>query len=1180
MTRAHQVRFAPKPGTHRHRVQLAIRPTGPKPVADDTAGRWLAGVGLFGTRDGASALALLRDESRRVRGVALCTAPLACDDAQATEALTTAWSVRGERRLLRRMNRQGRKPAIDAFLDRLAADGQLRDLVDDLAFGSEACVRRHLAHALDRPSERFWAGLAIGHPGVFGELVLARWRAVPGEGDPVTRQLTDRFHGRLAERVPDVALELATLLLDRGIEPARVVWTELLRRRTDATVELAIRHAARLPFGVLANRAKQLAPSTLARIMAHAPRLLGDLARVRTMSADRQQALATAWCETSDRFPAEGTYLLRYLRPSAEREQAYQRWTIAARDRDGIIDARAIAALPIELAAREARRQMTANVALQIDPTRRIAGVARFLAWDELEGAIADHLGHPEGAIRALALTELLANPGVYPDDPSLPGRALALVLARKFEQDPVRLAMFTTLARWPRRVWRAEHLKAVAQAVRDALDASDLSIGTAAAAESVIVRLFGVDPAWAATWLATLIKERGTIHDPNLGAKLSDADITAAAPQLVAIAKTWTTQERVYWLVAFANGLGARMRLVTGLGELIARARDATPYEWYATQLTEVLLRHDPARHAETLAATIARYRKRDWHTAIFAVAQLHGIVGKQQARDRDRRRPVLDPAISAALAEIARELDPKYAPTALGLLRRRDPETYDAVVADCVKRDESVAIVPDVHRWLHRHRQDLLGPYVEDRKIRGAWATGNTGWILPFGDGFFRWSPAQVEKLATKLESIVRDHERDTPSVFAALTIWPRMEYASMDRLCALASDPRPAVQEKAIRVLARCDAGQGVPTLLECLGDARARFAIYGLRRALFGMIPDHALALLAGLPMTKVTVAKEVVRLTGELRAAGAFARLEQLAAGRLHRDIRIALLRALWDHLDRERTWTIFEAAVADPDWVVASRLADIPANRLTAALDRRLAALLGRVLARPEPEARIDLLSRAGGLALVDRDCTLLAACRDRLRSYYDAETRAAVAAVMARSTEDDMPALGAALDALRADPRAFHVAAYALCGHAIQSRASWRRAATALEVVALRDPRWSPIAIQAASVRAIASELVAAIGNVATAGALDHDAMTQAIAAVAAVRDDDLEATVAALAASEHAGVRRIAVAALEHDARSGRGWSKPRLALLATLRRDAAAEVAGAAARVWPPREDDPGS
>ncbi len=1142
--------FPPAPGTHRARVHAAL--DGAAVDGGHVAARWLSGVALFRSRNGAHALKLLADESRRVRGIAMCAAPLACDDAQATEALHVAWQVRRERRLLRRMARQRRTRAIDGFLDRLAEARQLRDLVDDLAFGSQAAVRRHLQHALDRPSERFWAGLAVAHPAVLGELLLARWCAATGEADPVTRQLTARHHPRIALRAADLGVELADVLLSRGIEPAVPVWTELLRQRPRATVELAVRHDARVPDGVFARRFDELAPELLARVIANSPHLLGDFGpRVRRLAPERRRALADGWLAASARFPVHGAYLLAYLPDDAAREVGYERWSLAARDRDGAIDPTLVAALPIELAAREARRHVGDVVALATSPARRLARIARYLPWQELELALRDHLGHPDGALRALALAELVANPGVYPDDATLPARALEVVVARKFEQDPVRLVMFGALAQWPRRVWRAEHLPAVARAVRDALDAADLSAATAQTAERLVARLFGVDPVWAATWLATLIKERGTLHAPNLGAALNDADIRAAAPQLLAIAKSWATSERTPWLIQLALGLGHRLRLVAGLDELLAHVRDVAPHEVNALQLTWALADYAPERHAATLVAALTRLRKRGGHVGVLELARRDGLAPRARRRERHRRRPTLQPAIASALVEIARELDTRYAPQALELLRQRDPRSFDGVVAEILQRDASAVTIACVRSWIHRHRQDLLDGLLGERVIEGKWATGKTRWILPFDDGFFRWAPAQVERFATAVGTIVADRDRDLPTVIAMLSKWPAMEYAAMDRLCAVATDERPAVRERAVRVLARCDAGQGVPTLLACLADDRARFAIYGLRRALFGMFPDHALGLLAAVPMKKVTVAKEVVRLTGALRAAGAFARVLELANGSLHRDVRIAVLRALWDHLDRDDTWALFERAVADPDWVVASRLADIPADRLTVTLDARLAARLGGVVARPEPEARIGLLQRAAYLALVDRDRSLLRAIFARLSSPFDDEVRAAMSAALARATEADMPALTAAFDGLRADPRALHVAGMQLCAHDIRSRASWRLAATALETVAARDPRWAVLAVRAAAARGIAAELVAALEQLT----LDHDASFAADVAIDKLDDDDLDATVASLAASA-----RSRGAPARGDRARPRGAPRPRLERRASARARAA--------------------
>lgn len=1171
------MKFAPAPYTHRARVQDAVT-QGPPP-GDTLLTRYLAGAAVFGDHDGARALELLRDPSRRVRGIAICVVPLACDDAQGTEALRVMWSLRAERRLLKRMARHGRHAAIDAFIDKLATDAHWLELVDDLSYGTEACVRRHLAHALARPSQRFWAGLAQGHPSLLGEILIARWGESTGEADPVTRQLTKLHHVRIAELAPDTGLALAKVLVDRKITVEGNVWVELVRRRTEPALELAYAQRERLPYNILRTRFKELEPAVLARIMRTAPMMLGYfLDKVRTLRGDQQLALAEAWVEVIAEHPTYGSHLLKYLPAGPARDAAFERWSIAGRDKDGVITS-GLSELPIELAALEARRQVRDVVALGTQPLRRINGIARYLPWDELHEAVRAQLGHPEGANRTIALGEVLANPGLYEADATLPVKALALVTARKFEQDPVRATMFTQLGLWPRRIWKAEHLPAVAQAVRDALDASDCSPSTGAAAERLVVRLFGVDPAWASTWLSTLIKERGTIYDANLGEKLSDADVVAAAPALLAIAKTWTTQERAPWLLKFATGLGPRLGLVPGLTELVVRFCATTSHEYYVVQAIGVLSRWAPDVYAETLPAVVARVLGRKWYGSIVMLAQQDGLVGRRQPRTRQRRMPTLAAPIVDALVTIAASLDQYRAPLAIAMLRKRAPQALDRLMPTLIGKDESVAVLADVHAWLHRHRQDLLAPYLDGRRIRGQWATGKTSWILPFADDFFRWTPPQAQAFADLLSKIVGDTERDTPSKLRSLEVLPRIEYAAQDFLLSLATYKEPALQEKAIRVLARCDAGQGVPTLLACLGDGRARFAIYGLRRALFNMLPDRALALLADAPMGKVTVAKEVVRLTGELRAVDAFKRLLELAGSITHRDVRIAVLRALWDHLDRDETWAIYERAVGDPDWVLASRLADIPANRLTVTLDARLAALLGRVLARPEPEARIDLLQRCRWIQLVDRDRTLLAACRARLASLHDDEVTAAMNALMARSVESDLPALGAALDALRSDPRSFHVAGTALCLHDVSTRASWFAAAKQLEAAAAHDPRWAPLGVRAAIARRQANGVVTAVERAAaTPGVLEFDAANAVVGSLGVFTDAAVDELATSLGMSAHAAARRLAVAILAHASRPGQGWTPDRLALLAMLRADAAPEVSGAAHRLWPPREVSP--
>ncbi|MFP2934352.1 hypothetical protein ACLESO_56405, partial [Pyxidicoccus sp. 3LG] len=568
---------------------------------------------------------------------------------------------------------------------------------------------------------------------------------------------------------------------------------------------------------------------------------------------------------------------------------------------------------------------------------------------------------------------------------------------------------------------------------------AADLSHGTAQLAETLLLRTFARDPAWGATWLATLLKERGRLHNPRLGENLTDDEVRAAAPQLLDIARGWAQRERGEPLLQLVHSLGDRVNLVPGLPDLIVSMRDATPWAWLALGMTQWLSKHDRARFEATAGATVRRFHDRGWFSEIISLA----------SSEKDEQPLHLE--LVSGLERVALRLS-KEAHSALTVLRERAWTAFDRLMPALLKADASVICFPVVHTYLHRRRQDLLTPYLGAPVITGRFATGKSGWLLAFGGGFFRWTAAQSATYSHAVGRMFEDRERDTPTLLWATAQLAALDWAPMDTLCSLAEDSRLAVQEKAIRVMARCDQGQGVPTLLRCLEDARARIAIYGLRRAFNGMPPSRVLSLLAGVPLTKVTVAKEVVRLLGELRADAAYERLLELDGMNLHRDVRIAMLRALWDHLDREPTWAVFARAVEGSDWVMASRVGDIPADRLTEGSDRKLSALLGRVLARPEPEARIDLLQRAAWLSVRDTERTFLTACGARLASPYDDEVGAAMQAILHRSDERDLERLEGMLEAVAPDRRALSVALGQLLGLNVKSRASYMQAANAAE--------------------------------------------------------------------------------------------------------------------------------
>jgi cellulose synthase operon protein C len=638
---------------------------------------------------------------------------------------------------------------------------------------------------------------------------------------------------------------------------------------------------------------------------------------------------------------------------------------------------------------------------------------------------------------------------------------------------------------------------------------------------------------------------------------------VRVAAPALMEVARQWAERERGAPLLQLARGVGERMALVPGLGALVAERMTASAWEWHARESAEVLRRFDRERMVALLPTEMRRWYDLGWVGSITAIAR---------AWDH---KP-LPEELGAAVERVARgnwlvgDIH-----QALVALRTRDVARFDRVVEAMVRADESLVCLPEVQRHLHARRQDLLDPFLGHRVIKGRFATGKTRWILPFDNGFHRWNAAQSARFHETLAGLVADQDRDTPTVFRALVILPRLEFAPADALCALADDKRPAVREKAIRVMARCDAAQGVPTLLACLDDARARFAIYGLRRALRDVPPARVVSLLAGVSLRKVTVAKEVLRLLGELRHDAAYDLLLELDGRALHRDVRIALLRALWDHLEREPTWAVLARAVAADDWVMASRLGDIPADRLTVTSDRRLSALLAQVLDRPEPEARIDLLQRAHDLAVRDPDRALLRACGARLASPYDDEVRAAMMALLHRADEGDMAALGPMVSAVREDVRALTVALTALIAAPLRTRAVWTQAGAAVERALEGDARLTPLRVRCASAWRSPADWAAWARALLEGGATDADTVQAVEAGLANVPAASLRGVIERWRASPSPAVRRAAVSALVRDAGPTRGWTPERLDALRALQADPAAEVAGAARAVFPPRE-----
>jgi HEAT repeat protein len=200
----------------------------------------------------------------------------------------------------------------------------------------------------------------------------------------------------------------------------------------------------------------------------------------------------------------------------------------------------------------------------------------------------------------------------------------------------------------------------------------------------------------------------------------------------------------------------------------------------------------------------------------------------------------------------------------------------------------------------------------------------------VLPLNDGFFRWTPTQQKIFAQTLLKIIDQQDRygatyKYRSTTRRLAAMPAIDYAP---LIQFASDTRQFVRDLALQALGTLDAGQGIPALLAALNGESARIAIYALRGALLSMPRGEALNLLRQVSFSQVTVAKEVVRLIGDLSSEEAYRELLALDARDLHRDVRVALSRALWSYVEEEESWKIFTRAAQSPEVALARGVVD------------------------------------------------------------------------------------------------------------------------------------------------------------------------------------------------------------------------------------------------------------
>lgn len=977
----------------------AIDPSAAETLAALTRGgfyeRYLALQACFGSRDADHVLQALADPSRGIRALAATLVPLVCNDAQARSALERI--ARPQRSLLlRQLQKRRRQAPIDAYVEeRAAADDPALPLL--LPFASPPIVERLLPPLAERMERGHWTRLARRRPLLAAAALDRRLEAAPVLDSRLLWQCNGALVG-LGERDPDRAVALATTLAARSALD-RLELGQVARRRPAAVARLvlAIGDAARV------------APERFGRARRPHPfdRAVAELSNDEVVAMLDRGLLHL-------NYGAAGW--LRRL-PRDRRAALLDRIDGGLRAGSGVLDPQSVALLPATRRVEEARRQV-AEAPLAGEPEYHLR-FAAYLPWAEALTALEPFLLAPMARRRSAALHALTASIRYQRERaPDL----LALLHARRNEQDRVRSGWLHELAATPPGRWRAEQLPALDLVLRDALDAADLSAQTAGSLAKLLIRLLPFHAAWAAKWLAVLAREQGNPRFWDVGDSVPPAAASALEQALLPVLAALERQEREEDLIALATRLGRRLRGCEHLPAYLERIARQTP----------------SAEHAQAALALLARWQR--------------------------------------------------------GRLA--------ALIPELLAQDSSVGTLPAVYTYLHRFRQDLLTPLLSGRRFRGRFNTGRTRFVPPFDGAFYRWTPRQQAAFASALADVIADPDRDAPTVLKSIRRLAALPAAAPDRLIAFAEEgPEERVltltllrrgtppgapprqrsiprRDAALRALGRLDGGAGVPTLVAALGDDRARVAIYALRRAILDLPAERALAILRAAPLERVTVAKEVVRLLGDIGDERAYQQLLALAAQSLHRDVRIALLRGLWPHLERAESWRLLDQATADANPALASAAGRVPAAGLSRWAQDRLFNLLDRLLTRPEPAVRAAVLLRLRALPAADTERRLLPRLLALLASIVPGEARAAAAALFSMYAERDISALAAAVRGLRTARQALNIVVSALRLELSLSRRMHGAAARAVLAQLAGDPLLAALRVNLAMQALAGAEL------------------------------------------------------------------------------------------------------
>ena len=224
----------------------------------------------------------------------------------------------------------------------------------------------------------------------------------------------------------------------------------------------------------------------------------------------------------------------------------------------------------------------------------------------------------------------------------------------------------------------------------------------------------------------------------------------------------------------------------------------------------------------------------------------------------------------------------------------------------------------------------------------------------------GYFRWTPRQQRIYADTLAAAANDDGHPTRDRVALLQTLARMPTSTLETLTPWLESTDVTLQEAALGASVwTATPTEAIPVLAAHLGGDRARVAMYAFQRCMRFLASGQLRRVLQVLlrESHKITVVKEVLRLHGRYRVDGAVDLLcGVLSDPSRHRDVRIAALSGLRDHLDSDGVFEAIASAVASESDLSSAIILDPTA--LASRHRRRWYALMEPLFQNEDPLVR------------------------------------------------------------------------------------------------------------------------------------------------------------------------------------------------------------------------------